>query len=80
MRFEAKTRDCNTRVGEMEIDGKKVVVPNILWYSSSRIPSPPFAELKLRKDIREGGTFFYPNKCEFCIPPALIYPHFFPDE
>ncbi len=80
MRFEAKARDCNTRVGEMEIGGKKVAVPNILWYSSSRIPSPPFAELKLRRDIREGGTFFYPKKCEFCVPPALIYPHFFPDK
>ena len=63
----------------MEIEGKKYVIPNILWYSSPRIPPPPFAELKLGDEIK-GGTFFHPEECKFCIPPALIYPYSFPDE
>jgi len=81
VRFEAIARDTNTRVGYAEIAGKKITIPNILWHSSSRIPAPPYAELKLNEDIKSGGTFFYPKECEnLCIPPALIYPHFFTDE
>jgi len=80
VRFEAKARNCNTRTGEIEINGKRCSTPNILWYASARIPPPPFAELKLGEEIGGGGTFFYPKECKFCIPPSLIYPHFFPDE
>ncbi len=80
MRFEAKARDCNTRIGEMEINGKKCSIPNILWYASPRIPPPPFAEIKLGEEIKGGGTFFYPKECKICIPPSLIYPYFLPDE
>ncbi|HEC88407.1 MAG TPA: hypothetical protein ENI52_03730 [Thermoplasmata archaeon] len=80
MRFEALKRDCNTRVGNLEIGEKKIKIPNVLWYESERIPSPLFAELKLGKDFKKGGTFFYPEECKFCIPPALIYPYLFPKE
>ncbi|RLF41345.1 MAG: hypothetical protein DRN21_00335, partial [Thermoplasmata archaeon] len=80
MRFEAKIRDGNTRLGELEIKGKTIIIPAILWYSSPRIPAPSFAEVKLGEDIGGGGTFFYPEECEVCIPPALIYPHSFPEE
>jgi len=80
VRFEAKIRDGNTRLGELEIKGKTIIIPAILWYSSPRIPAPSFAEVKLGEDIGGGGTFFYPEECEVCIPPALIYPHSFPEE
>lgn len=80
MKFEALKRDCNTRTGILEINDKKIEIPNVLWYASERIPPPPFAELRLGEDIKRGGTFFYPEECKFCIPPALIYPYSFPEE
>lgn len=80
VRFEAKVRDGITRLGELAIGGKTIATPAILWYSSSRIPAPPFAEVKLGEDIGSGGTFFYPETCTECIPPALIYPHSFPED
>jgi len=80
VRFEGIARNCNTRLGKLEIEGKEILIPGILWYESSRIPSPEFAEIKLGVDIKAGGTFFYPKECKLCIPPALIYPYSFPEE
>ncbi len=80
MRFEVKVRDCNTRAGELEIEGKIIGIPNILWYSSPRISPPSFAEIKLGDGIKGGGSFFYPEECRICIPPALLYPYSFPEE
>lgn len=80
MKFEAIARDCNTRTGYAEIEGRKIKVPNIFWYSSPRLPAPSFAEIKLGEDIGSGGSFFYPKECTFCIPPRLIYPYAFPEE
>ena len=79
IKFEVVDRDCNARIGYIEIEGrKKIRFPNIFYYNSPRIPAPPYAELLLN-EIR-GGTFFYPEKNDFFIPPALIYPYFFPEE
>jgi len=72
VKFEAIARDCNTRTGYAEIEGRKIKVPNIFWYSSPRLPAPSFAEIKLREDIKSGGSFFYPKECTFCIPSSLI--------
>lgn len=80
MKFEALKRDCNTRTGILEINEKRIKTPNVLWYGSERIPPPSFAELKLGEDVKRGGTFFYPEECKFCIPPALIYPYSFPEK
>lgn len=85
MKFEATKRDCNTRIGYIEIEGKEIRIPNILWYSSPRIPPPPFADLKLAEDIK-AQDFFYKdyeekeNKYKQIIPASLIYPYFFPEE
>ncbi len=76
MKFEAIKRDCNTRTGYLEIEkNKKIRIPNIFWYSSLRIPPPSFAEIKLK-----AGSFFYPNNDSFSLPPALVYPYFFPEK
>ncbi|MBC7128160.1 MAG: DUF5591 domain-containing protein [Thermoplasmatales archaeon] len=80
LKVEIDTRSCNTREGYIEIEGKKLKIPNILWYSSDRIKTPEFAEIKLGEEIKIGGSFFYPEECEFCIPPSLFYPYFFPDD
>ena len=76
MRFEVIARDSNSRMGRIEYKGKEIETPALLWYSSPRIPAPKFAKLKLGKDIKSGGSFFYPKKGD--LPPPLIYPYFFP--
>ena len=78
MRFEVVARDSNSRIGRIEYKGKEIETPELLWYSSPRIPAPKFAKLKLGKDIKSGGSFFYPKKGDFS--PSLIYPYFFPSE
>ncbi len=78
MKFEIEKRNETARKGWIEYKGKKLEIPAILWYSSPRIPSPSFAEIRLRRDIKAGGTFFYPKKGD--IPPSLPYPYFFPQQ
>ncbi|MEM2935442.1 MAG: DUF5591 domain-containing protein, partial [Candidatus Thermoplasmatota archaeon] len=80
LKVEIDARSCNTREGYIEIEGKKLKIPNILWYSSDRIKAPEFAEIKLGEEIKIGGSFFYPEECKFCIPPSLSYPYFFPSD
>jgi len=83
VRFEAIKRDCTARIGKMEINGKKIETPNILWYSSDRIKAPRFASIFLsqkKKDaISHSGTFFYPihGDQEISIPPSFVYPYAF---
>jgi len=76
MKFEITARNETARLGWIEIKGKRVEIPVILWYSSPRIPAPPFSEIKLGEDIKNGGTFFYEKEGD--IPPSLNYPYFFP--
>ncbi|MCD6171437.1 MAG: DUF5591 domain-containing protein [Thermoplasmata archaeon] len=76
MRFEVIARDSNSRIMRIEYKGKEIETPALLWCSSPRIPAPKFAKLKLGKDIKSGGSFFYPEKGD--LPPSLIYPYFFP--
>ena len=75
MKFEIERRNEAARLGWIEYKGKKIEIPAILWYSSPRIPAPP-KTIRLGKDIKASGTFFYPKKGD--IPPSLPYPYFFP--
>jgi len=77
MKFEIEKRSELGRKGWIEVDGKRIEVPGILWYASSRIPPPSFANVTLRGDIKAGGSFFYPSDGD--LPPLLNYPYFFPD-
>lgn len=78
MIFEAKNRCCFTRSGTLTLNGKEIETPAIFWYDSDRIDAPQWAEIRLGKDIKSGGSFFYPK--EGNLPPSLIYPYFFPEE
>ncbi|MBC7080700.1 MAG: DUF5591 domain-containing protein [Thermoplasmatales archaeon] len=80
LKLEIEARSCNTRAGYIEIENKKIKIPNILWYSSKRIKPPEFSEVKLGEEIGLGGSFFYPEECKFCIPPSLSYPYFFGED
>jgi len=81
--FEVIARDATARIGLIEIEGRKEETPCILWYSSERIPTPPFASLFLseKKAISHSGSIFVPKKSEeLSIPTYFVYPHALPDE
>jgi len=84
--FEAIRRDCTARIGKLDINGKEIVTPNILWYSSERIEKPSFSSILLSQNEKEAishsGSFFYPlpEKEKISIPPSFVYPHAFPSE
>ena len=86
MRFESIKRDCTARIGKMEINGKEIETPGILWYSSDRIEAPSSASIflsqKERDAISHSGTFFYPISGEqgISIPPSFVYPYSLPSE
>jgi len=75
MIFEIEKRNETGRRGWLEYRGKRIEIPAILWYESPRIPAPP-GGLKLGRDVKGGGTFFYPKEGD--IPPIAPYPYFFP--
>ncbi len=90
MKFEVEKRDCTTRTGKLDIGGEKILTPDILWYSSSRIKAPEFASALLSREkdkekvtISPSGSFFYPEPDgdrETSIPPSFVYPYAFSPE
>ena len=83
MRFEVIARDATARIGVIEIEGKKEETPCMLWYSSERISTPPFASLFLseEKAISSSGSIFVPRKKKILsIPTSFVYPYTLPDE
>ena len=44
MNFEVKKRDGPARIGELKIDDKRVITPNILFVNTSRFKAPDFAD------------------------------------
>ncbi len=47
MQFLIKKRDGPSRIGELIIDNKKIVTPNILFINTSRFKAPSFSEILL---------------------------------
>ncbi len=86
MRFESIKRDCTSRMGKLEIKGKEILTPSILWYSSERIKPPLFSSFLLSLEesdaISHSGSFFYPmpEKKGVSIPPSFVHPYAFPPE
>jgi len=92
MQFSIKKRDGPARFGELVIDDKKVVTPNILFIKNSRFKSPDFADLVVaNQDIKTEkpslsivGSIFLPSKGkskdEMQISRCLTYPKDLPYE
>ena len=51
MQFNIKHRDGPARIGEIVIDGNKVISPNILFVNTDRFKAPYFADLIIYKNI-----------------------------
>ena len=45
MKFSVKLRDGPARIGELLIDNKQVVTPNILFVNTGRFKAPNFADI-----------------------------------
>ncbi len=82
MNFEVLKRDCTARIGLLEINGRKIETPHILWFASERINPPDFASLFLsqtEKALSHSGNIFFPKREKgLSLPPFFIYPYAFP--
>ena len=86
MNFRVHNRDGPARIGQLTIDEKIVVTPNILFLHTSRCKSPEFSDILLtngtRKTkiltIRIGDSIFSAGekkeKKEVLLNDYLIYP------
>jgi archaeosine synthase len=86
MNFRVHNRDGPARIGQLTIDEKNVVTPNILFLDTPRCKAPEFSDIILtngtRKTkiptIRIGESFFSAaekkEKKEFSMNDYLIYP------
>ena len=50
MRFQIKRRDGPAKTGELIIEGKKVITPNILFVNTKRFKAPDFADFLITND------------------------------
>jgi len=92
MQFNVKKRDGPARFGELVIDDKKVVTPNLFFIKNSRFKSPDFADLVVtnqdikteKPSLRIVGSIFLPlkgkRKDEMQISRCLTYPKDLPYE
>ncbi len=86
MEFSIKTRDGPARIGNLIVEGKSVVTPNILFINTSRFNPPIFANIFLTNDnqkikkptIRIGksafSSFVQKDKKKCAVNNYLIYP------
>jgi len=86
MNFEVKQRDGPARIGELAVDHKNVITPNILFVHTSRFKAPAFADMVITHDHRDTekpalrvlGTMFSPvrekKQEELAISNYLLYP------
>ena len=47
MQFSVKNRDGASRLGELLLDKKKIITPNILFIDTNRFKAPSFADIIL---------------------------------
>ncbi|MCK4332810.1 MAG: DUF5591 domain-containing protein [Thermoplasmatales archaeon] len=92
MQFSVKNRDGPARIGELLIEDKIVITPNILFVNTSRIKAPNFADILITNDnqkikkptIRIGNSAFSSltdkGKGELSVNNYLIYPKDVPKE
>ena len=53
MQFSVKKRDGPSRIGELIVDDKRVVTPNILFVETNRFKAPSFADFIItNKDLK----------------------------
>lgn len=92
MRFEVKIRDGPARIGELLIEDKTVVTPNIFFVNTSRFKAPNFADILITNDnlktekttlsIGNGAFSSVTDKIrgELSVSNYLIYPKDLPKE
>ena len=68
MQYKIKIRDGPSRYGELSIDDKTVVTPNLLFVNTSRFKAPNFADIILTNDRHKQ------EKPSFQIPTNFLYP------
>lgn len=69
MQFNAKERDGPARIGELLVDDKRVVTPNILFVDTDRFKAPNFADILITNNKRRkykpilqiSSQFIYPK-------------------
>jgi len=44
MNLEVKKRDGPARIGELTVEDKKIITPNVLFVNTSRFKAPHFAD------------------------------------
>ena len=86
MQFSVKKRDGPARIGELYIEDKKVITPNILFVNTSRFKAPDFSDFIItNRDIKTEkptlkilGSMFssspVKDENEFQISNYLFYP------
>ena len=86
MQFSVKNRDGPARIGELLVEDKIVITPNILFVNTSRIKAPNFADILVTNDnqkikkpmIRIGNSAFSSltdrEGGELSVNNYLIYP------
>ena len=92
MRFEVKIRDGPARIGELLIEDKTVITPNIFFVNTSRFKAPNFADILITNDnlktekttlsIGNGAFSSVTDKVrgELSVSNYLIYPKDLPKE
>ena len=92
MQFSVKNRDGPARIGELFIEDKIVITPNILFVNTSRTKAPNFADILITNDnqkikkptIRIGNSAFSSladkSLGDLSVNNYLIYPKDIPKE
>jgi len=92
MAYNIKVRDGPARIGEFDINGKKIITPNILFINTSKFTAPSFAEVIItnnqnitdKPSLKVSKSLFFnshlKNKDEFLISDYFFYPKDLPKE
>jgi len=74
MQFSVKERDGPARIGELSVDNKKVITPNVLFGDTNRFKAPNFADILITNDKRKK------DKPTLQISSYFVYPKDLPKE
>jgi archaeosine synthase len=72
MKFSIKIRDGPARIGELSVDNKNVITPNILFVDTNRFNAPNIADILISKVKTQKGKPTLKISCQFVYPKDLL--------